>query len=133
MMPRSSFLIGFLSALRYNDNRQNFEGATKMNNNNKELEEKIISNYQKDENMMILVFAQWCVNNDLNPVEIYKAAYPEQAANHALKQGIELTVAKEESEEIPDSTLLGVLSLFGNTDLAIVVSEEMARLREPEK
>lgn len=93
--------------------------------NNKEIEDKIISNYQKDENMMILVFAQWCVNNDLDPAEIYKKAYPQQAVNPALQQGIELTVSKEESEEIPDSTLLGVLSLFGNTDLAIVVSEEI--------
>lgn len=93
--------------------------------NNKEIEEKIISNYQKDENMMILVFAQWCVNNDLDPVEIYKKAYPHQSANPALQQGVDLTVPKEESEEIPDSTLLGVLSLFGNTDLAIVVSEEI--------
>jgi hypothetical protein len=101
--------------------------------NNKEVEEKIISNYQKDENMMILVFAQWCVNNDLNPAEVYKKAYPDQGSNPALKQGIDLTVPKEESEEIADSTLLGVLSLFGNTDLAIVVSEEMNRLKDKEK
>lgn len=101
--------------------------------NNKELEDKIISNYQKDENMMILVFSQWCVNNDLNPADLYRKAYPEQAANPALKQGIDLTVPKEESEEIADSTLLGVLSLFGNTDLAIVVSEEMARVRDQKR
>ncbi|MCA1053882.1 hypothetical protein LCM10_02695 [Rossellomorea aquimaris] len=97
--------------------------------NNKEVEERIISNYQKDENMMILVFAQWCVNNDLDPAEIYKKAYPDQGANPALQQGIDLTVSKEESEEIPDSTLLGVLSLFGNSDLAIVVSEEISKLK----
>ncbi|MEG9297751.1 hypothetical protein V6B33_14895 [Mangrovibacillus sp. Mu-81] len=95
--------------------------------NNKEIEDKIISNYQKDENMMILVFAQWCVNKDLDPAEIYKKAYPQQGTNPALQQGIDLTVPKEESEEIPDSTLLGVLSLFGNTDLAIVVSEAIKK------
>jgi hypothetical protein len=93
--------------------------------NNKEIEDKIISNYQKDENMMILVFAQWCVNKGLDPAKIYKKAYPDQGTNPSLQQGIDLTVPKEESEEIPDSTLLGVLSLFGNTELAIVVSEEI--------
>ena len=93
--------------------------------NSKELEQKIIQNYQKDEQMMILIFAQWCVNNSLNPQDIYLHAYPDQANNYALKQAIELTVPKEESEEIPDTTLLNVLSLYGNDDLAFVVAEEM--------
>lgn len=93
--------------------------------NNKELEEQIISNYQRDEQMMILVFAQWCVNNHLDPAELYTRAYPRQATNHALQQGIDLTVPKEESETIADDTLLNVLALYGNEDLAIVVSEEI--------
>lgn len=93
----------------------------------KELEQQIIENYQRDENMMILVFAQWCVNHDLDPTELYHRAYPEQAANLQLKQMIEMTVPKTESEEIPDSTLLGVLSMFGNDDLAFVVSEEIGK------
>lgn len=98
--------------------------------NKKELENKIIQNYQRDEHMMILVFAQWCVNHDLNPVELYQRAYPEQAHNNpALQHGIDLTVSKEESEEIPHETLLGVLSLFGNDDLAFVVSDEMKKLK----
>ncbi|BCB03831.1 hypothetical protein [Bacillus sp. KH172YL63] len=93
--------------------------------NSKEMQEKIIQNYQKDEHMMILVFAQWCVNHDLDPEALYRKAYPEQSDNPALQQGIDLTVPKEESEDIPDSTLLGVLSLFGNDDLAFVVTEEI--------
>ncbi|PFA62170.1 hypothetical protein CN378_21385 [Bacillus sp. AFS015802] len=93
--------------------------------NSKEMQEKIIRNYQKDEHMMILVFAQWCVNHDLDPAELYRRAYPHQGKNPALQQGIDLTVSKEESEEIPDATLLGVLSLFGNDDLAHVVTEEI--------
>ncbi|MDX8344411.1 hypothetical protein [Rossellomorea sp. YZS02] len=93
--------------------------------NSKEMQEKIIQNYQKDEHMMILVFAQWCVNHDLDPATLYQKAYPEQGENPALQQGIDLTVPKEESEDIPDSTLLGVLSLFGNDDLAYVVTEEI--------
>ncbi|WP_280769231.1 hypothetical protein [Salipaludibacillus daqingensis] len=93
----------------------------------KEMEEYIIKNYQKDEQMMILVFAQWCVNHDLDPEDLYLKAYPDQAGNQSLKQAIELTVSKQEAGDVPNDTLLGVLSLFGNDDLAFVVSEEMAK------
>ncbi|KHF39973.1 hypothetical protein [Halalkalibacter okhensis] len=89
----------------------------------KDVEERIIGNFQRDEHMMILVFAQWCVNQDLNPATIYREAYPKQTTNPALQQAIELTVPKHESEEIADETLLGVLSLFGNEDLAFVVTK----------
>jgi len=94
---------------------------------NKELEEHIIRNYQRDEHMMILVFAQWCVNHDLDPAELYRRAYPQQITNAALEQAIALTVPKEEAGEVPDETLLGVLSLFGNEELAFVVTEEINR------
>ncbi|MDX5474037.1 MAG: hypothetical protein LPK00_00750 [Bacillaceae bacterium] len=96
----------------------------------KQMEQKIIENYQKDEHMMILVFAQWCVNHDLNPVELYKKAYPHQENNIALDQMMDLTVDKEEAGEISNETLLGVLSLFGNDDLAIVVTEEIQNLKK---
>jgi hypothetical protein len=95
---------------------------------NKEFEEQVIRGYQRDEQMMILVFAQWCVNHDLEPAELYRRAYPEQTDLTALQQAIDLTVPKEEAGEVPDSTLLGVLALFGNDDLAFVVSEEIAKL-----
>ncbi|WP_413299250.1 hypothetical protein AA0X95_15340 [Bacillus sp. 1P10SD] len=95
--------------------------------NQKELEEKIIENYRGEEKMMILVFAQWCINHNLNPEELYIRAYPDQAANPALREAIELTVPKEEAGEVPDETLLGVLSLFGNNDLAFVVTEEITK------
>ena len=91
----------------------------------KELEERIIHNYQRDEQMMILVFAQWCVNNNLDPNELYLRAYPQQPANNTLQQAIDLTVSKDEAGEIPDETLLGVLSLFGNEELAFIVTEEI--------
>lgn len=98
--------------------------------NNKELEEKIIQNYQGEEKMMILVFAQWCINHDLNPEELYLRAYPNHSSNIALKEAMELVVPKDEAGEIEDETLLGVLSLFGNDDLAFVVTEEIARMNE---
>jgi hypothetical protein len=97
--------------------------------NSKELEEKIIQHYQGEEKMMILIFAQWCINHDLDPEELYLLAYPNQAANIALKEAMELVVPKEESGEIADETLLGVLSLFGNDELAFIVTEEMKKMR----
>lgn len=96
----------------------------------KELEEKIIAQYQRDEGMMILVFAQWCVNQGLDPQEIYKRAYPDQAANQTLQQMVDLTVPKEEAGEIPNQTVLNVLSLFGNEELAFVVNEEIEKLKK---
>ena len=98
--------------------------------NQKELEEKIIGNYQGQEKMMILVFAQWCINHDLEPEEIYLRAYPNQSANPALREAIELTVPKDEAGEVSDETLLGVLSLFGNDDLAFVVTEEKQKRKK---
>jgi hypothetical protein len=90
-----------------------------------ELEKKIISQYQRDEGMMILVFAQWCINSGLDPQELYKRAYPNQASNPTLLQMTELTVPKEEAGEITDQTLLNVLSLFGNEELAFIVNQEI--------
>jgi len=98
--------------------------------NPKQLEEKIIENYRGEEKMMILVFAQWCVNHDLNPEELYLRAYPNQSSNPVLREAIELTVPKEEAGEVDNQTLLGVLSLFGNDDLAFVVTEEINKLKK---
>jgi hypothetical protein len=83
----------------------------------------VIKNYQRDEEMMILIFAQWCINHDLNPVEIYERAYPQQKANDSLINAIENTVPKEDSDYISTETLLAVLSMFGNEELAFICSE----------
>ncbi|WP_246943417.1 hypothetical protein [Bacillus pinisoli] len=93
----------------------------------KELEQNIIANYQKDEKMMILIFAQWCINHDLDPEALYLKAYPNQVNNQYLREAMELTVDKQEAGEISDQTLLAVLSLFGNDDLAFIVSEEIEK------
>jgi hypothetical protein len=83
----------------------------------------VIEKYQRDEEMMILIFAQWCINNNVNPIEIYEKAYPLQKGNEPLLKAIETTVSKEESDDIPTETLLAVLSMFGNEELAFIVSE----------
>lgn len=91
------------------------------------MKNEVIENYQRDEEMMILIFAQWCTNNELNPIELYKRAYPQQKANESLTKAMESTVPKEESDEISTETLLAVLSMFGNEDLAFICSEEMKK------
>ncbi|WP_010098166.1 hypothetical protein [Ornithinibacillus scapharcae] len=96
---------------------------------NKEMEDYIIEKYQKDEKLMVLIFAQWCINHELNPMELYQLAYPSQPNNQALEEAIELTVPKNESDEISDETVLSVLQIFGNDDLAFVVQQEIEKRR----
>jgi len=98
--------------------------------NHKKIEQQIIQNYKSDERMMILVYAQWCINQNLDPVELYKKAYPDQLNNDALIEALKLTVPKNESDEIANQTVLNVLQLFGNDHLASVVQSEMNQLKE---
>ncbi|WP_339191758.1 hypothetical protein [Bacillus sp. FSL K6-1003] len=94
-------------------------------------EKQLAEAYERDENMMILVFAQWCVNHDLDPLELYAKAYPQQKLNESLKKTVEeLIVPKNESEHIPDQTLIAVLEMFGNIDLAQAVHEVIAERKE---
>ena len=85
----------------------------------------IIERYQQDEAMMALIFAQWCINHELDPLEVYERAYPNQAKNKSLLEAIEKTVPKNESEEISKEVVQHVLQLFGNDDLAFVIEEIM--------
>lgn len=96
----------------------------------KEMDDKVIENYQNDERMMILIYAQWCINNQLDPQTLYEEAYPEQAKNKALLEALELTVPRKESEHIPNETVLSVLQLFGNDDLAFIVQREIDRINK---
>ncbi|MDO3409502.1 hypothetical protein QWJ34_06980 [Saccharibacillus sp. CPCC 101409] len=111
----------------YDDNRDadydRYESAEGRREIEKETQEKIVEVYRQEEDMMILVYAQWCVNNDLDPAELYASAYPEQLANERLERVLKLVVSKEEAGDITDDTLLGVLSMFGNEDLGMVVAE----------
>jgi hypothetical protein len=93
----------------------------------KERERQVIENYQNDERMMILIYAQWCINHDLDPKKMYEEAYPDQVKNNALTDALELTVSKQESDVIDDQTVLNVLHLFGNDDLAFIVQEEIKK------
>jgi hypothetical protein len=92
-----------------------------------EVERRIVENYKNDEKMMILIFVQWCVNHDLDPVVLYEDAYPGQYKNNVLLETIEQAVPKNEAEEISDQTVLNVLQLFGNDDLAFTVQAEIQK------
>lgn len=90
-------------------------------------EEEIIKNYEDQEHMMILIYAQWCINNDLDPLNLYNEAYPDQMKNQALLDALENTVPKKEADDIDDETVLNVLQVFGNIDLAMVVQQEIEK------
>ncbi|MEK5215567.1 hypothetical protein [Psychrobacillus sp. FSL H8-0487] len=86
------------------------------------MKNKVIEQYEADENMMIQIYVQWCINHDINPLELYNRAYPNQASNNVILELMETT--EKNSTIIDTRTVLDVLQLFGNDDLAYVVSEE---------
>ncbi|MGM0803592.1 MAG: hypothetical protein ACQET8_02560 [Bacillota bacterium] len=104
-----------------------------LNNKANDISEQVISNYQKDEGMMIIIYSQWCVNNELDPKAVYLKAYPDQSKNEYVMHMLEQTVSIDEAEHIPHDTVLQVLSMFGNDDLAFVVSNEIQAIKETKK
>ncbi|MUV38457.1 uncharacterized protein JNUCC1_02295 [Lentibacillus sp. JNUCC-1] len=101
--------------------------------NDQSRENHIIENYQNDEKMMILIYAQWCINNDLDPEALYKAAYPHQPNNNALTEALELTIPRKESDPISNETVIGALQLFGNDDLAFTVQQKIDQLNSEKR
>ncbi|ANU24466.1 hypothetical protein [Planococcus donghaensis] len=95
-----------------------------MNNENRD--EYIIKKYQQDELIMVQLFVQWCMNYDRDPAELYQRAYPGQLLSPVLTEAIEQSDI--EPLEVDHHTLLEILQLFGNDDLAFVVSEEIEKL-----
>ncbi|WP_050615133.1 hypothetical protein [Bacillus testis] len=94
---------------------------------NIEKEKQIIAAYQQEESKMVLLFAQWCINNDVNPMELYSKAYPGQGQNKLLTDILPLTVPKEEAYHISSQLLLDVLASYGNDDLAFVIQEYLMK------
>lgn len=88
-----------------------------------EKDKQVIEQYKHDEEMMVLIFAQWCINNDVDPVDIYKRAYPKQQVNKPLLAAVEKTLPKAESEVISTDVVQHVLQLFGNEDLVFAIEE----------
>lgn len=90
-------------------------------------EEYIIKKYQQDENTMIQLFVHWCATRKLDPIALYQKAYPHQEKNPALMLAIEEIATEPEDIEVGDDTMLEILQMFGNDDLAFVVSEEISK------
>src|SRR5699024_7088246 len=89
----------------------------------------VIEQYEADEEMMVLIFAQWCVNHQLDPVQLYDVAYPNQQDNKLLQQVLEKTTERDEAVEISTEVVLHVLQEFGNDDLAFVVQAQAETIR----
>lgn len=90
----------------------------------------VIERYEQDERTMVLIFAQWCVNHDIDPVSLYHEAYPNQQPNPLLTEVLDETVDKKEAEEITLDIVLYALQMFGNDDLAFVVQEEAEKIEK---
>ena len=103
-----------------------------MEFNELSIDEQVIAKYKHDEKVMIQLFVQWCINHKVDPNELYARAYPEQQKNLSLQE-----VLKEmdgaEVMEIGNETMLDVLQLFGNFDLAFILSEEIDRIAKLQK
>lgn len=96
--------------------------------NRSERDQYIIERYQAGEAEMILLFVEWCHHHKLDPLEIYREAYPNQELPENL---IEINQDKLESNdtfELKTALLLDVLQLYGNDDLAFVVSNYAEKL-----
>ncbi|GEN56598.1 hypothetical protein GCM10012290_12710 [Halolactibacillus alkaliphilus] len=92
------------------------------NYDKKAQEEAVIKYYEEQEQTMILLFCQWCTNHELDPVTLYKEAYPEQLVPKQLEELKQETVEKEAGLDIDTALLIDVMSQFNNHDLAFVVS-----------
>lgn len=103
-----------------------------MEFNELSIEEQVIKKYQQDENVMIQLFVQWCLNHEVDPNELYARAYPEQQKNPSLQKVLK-EMNGSEPMEIDNETMLDVLQLFGNFDLAFVLSEEIERIAKLDK
>lgn len=100
---------------------------------NNEINRRVIENYEYDEKMMVLIFAQWCVNNDIDPLRLYDKAYPTQGSNKLLIDVLEDTVPKEQADLIDDSTVQNILQIFGNDDLAFAVQQVIEQRKSAKK
>jgi len=88
-----------------------------------EHDKKVIERYIEEEHMMILLFAQWCINHRIDPHELYHKAYPDQPNNKLLDDMIQHTVPRAESDEISKQLVVAALQAFGNDNLAFEVEQ----------
>lgn len=92
--------------------------------------EEVIRQYQEDEKRMVLIFAQWCINHQLDPFVVYGEAYPTQMNNSILKEVIDWTVDASESDPIDTEMIIQILQAYGNDDLAMIVFEKSQEMKQ---
>lgn len=115
----------------YNGENNKYEGDFTMKRS--ERDEFIIEQYKNDEQMMVLIFVQYCVNNDIDPYDVYQEAYPTQGVNPSIADALEEVVPKKESEEISLEIVQHILQVFGNDDLAFVLQKRADAKKQEKK
>lgn len=90
--------------------------------NKQELQDFIIKKYQDEERMMVHLFIEWCCENKLDPHTIYQLAYPNQEKNPVITELME-NLTDQQPLHIPNETLLDILQVFGNDELAFVIAD----------
>lgn len=86
------------------------------------IQDFIIQKYQDEERTMVHLFIEWCRNHDYDPHKIYHRAYPEQAKNPILTEILQ-ELDDQKPIHIPNRTLLEILQMFGNDELAFVITD----------
>lgn len=97
-----------------------------MDLNELSIDEQIIKKYQEDERLMVRLFVQWCSNYKLDPHTLYHKAYPDQQENPLLQSVLD-DITEDENFEIDNETMLDVLQMFGNYDLAFIITDEIIK------
>lgn len=97
-----------------------------MDFNELSIDEQIIKKYKEEERLMVRLFVQWCSNYKLDAHKLYNKAYPNQQKNPLLQSVLD-DITEDEEFEMDNETMLDVLQMFGNFDLAFIVSEEIAK------
>lgn len=88
------------------------------------IDEQIIEKYKEEEKLMVRLFVEWCSNYQVDPHTLYNKAYPEQP-NNPLLQSVLDEISDDEKLDIDNETMLDVLQMFGNYDLAFIVTDEI--------
>lgn len=88
------------------------------------IDDQIIEKYKEEKKLMVRLFVEWCSKYQLDPHTLYNKAYPEQVTNPLLQSVID-EISDDEILEIDNETMLDVLQMFGNYDLAFIVTDEI--------
>ena len=98
----------------------------------KNIDEQVIQKYQQDEQLMIRLFVQWCANNEVGSPRVIQTCIS-KATRKCHHEENHRRSRSEDDIDIDNETMLDVLQLFGNEDLAFIVADEIERLSKKHK